>query len=334
MVSIANLIKQEPRWSIVVGDQQICIAIVINITGGYAATDFEQRKLRSRLGAHFDETSLSGIAKKLVRFAQRERIFLAYQVRQQLNSSVGDKQIEPAIVVIIKEESAKTREATPRHSQAGFASTILEESLAQVNVECVGLIHQVSHKDVFGAVAIDVACIDAHTGFGLSVSVDRSSSQQCVVYKRAVLLVDPELVGIAIVRYINIDPAIVVEVRSDDSQSVAEFFVDTRGDSYIFKDSVAFVVKEPVARRTKDTRRAIVSRSCGGVAVRAIRNGKIGIVHDHQIEPAVVIVVEERCACAPAWIIGPTLFGYIDKLSATFVQVHLIGTEIREVEIR
>src|SRR6185295_2131959 len=102
----------------------------------------------------------------------------------------------------------------------------------------------------------------------------------------------------------------------------------------IFENPVAFVVKESITGRTKDTRRAIVSRSRGGITVRTIRNRKISVVDDHQIEPAVAVVIEERCARAPAQIISATLFGDVNKLSIAFVQIHLIGTEIREVQVR
>ncbi len=112
---------------------------------------------------------------------------------------------------------------------------------------------------------------------------------------------------------------------------MTKLFTDSRRHSDVFKYSVAFIVKKPVTRRAKDTRRAIVSRGRSGVTIRTIRNRKICIVDDHQIEPSVAIVIEERRARAPARIVGPTLPGDIDKLSVTFIQIHLIRTEIREV---
>ena len=73
-----------------------------------------------------------------------------------------------------------------------------------------------SHKDVFSAITVKISGIDAHTCLSLSVSVDSSARQKRIVDKRAILLVKPELVGISIIGNINVDPTIVVEIRSDD----------------------------------------------------------------------------------------------------------------------
>ena len=136
---------------------------------------------------------------------------------------------------------------------------------------------------------------------------------------------------IAIVRNVDVDPAIVVEIRGDYSQTMAKLFVDSCRHGYVFKDSVALVVKETIARRAKHTRRAVVFRGRSGVTGRTVSDRKIGVVNDHQIKPAVTIVIEERRACAPARIVSPTLFRNIDKLAAAFVEIHLVRTEIRKV---
>ena len=76
MVSVFNLIKKQPRWSIVVGDENVRIAIVINITERGAATDFQKLKLRTNLIYYLNKTPLPGVTKKLIRLAQRKRILL------------------------------------------------------------------------------------------------------------------------------------------------------------------------------------------------------------------------------------------------------------------
>src|SRR5262245_57943852 len=164
-----------------------------------------------------------------------------------------------------------------------------------------------SHKDVFGTIAVEISGIDAHTSLGLSVTIHSGASQKRIVDKRAVLLVDPELVGIPIVCNIDVYPTIVIEIRRNYSQAMPKIFVDSRRHSYLFKGPLALVVKESIAWRAKDAWSAIVSRSGGSVTGGIIRNRKIGIVHDHQIQPAVTIVIEESCACGPARIVSPTL---------------------------
>src|SRR6185503_6379356 len=122
MISVPHLIEKQPRWSIVVRDQKIGIAIVINITERSTTPNFQQRKLR--LIDDLNKTPFPRIAKQLIRLAQRKRILLPHQLRQQLHCAIRDEQIEPPIVVVIKEERAETREATTGHPEPRFTRAI------------------------------------------------------------------------------------------------------------------------------------------------------------------------------------------------------------------
>src|SRR5678816_3744823 len=115
---------------------------------------------------------------------------------------------------------------------------------------------------------------------------------------------------------------------------MTKLLIDSRRHRYVLKNSIAFVVKQAIPRRTKDARRAIVFRSRGGVAGRTVVDRELGVVDDHQIEPAVTIVIEERRTRAPARIISSTLLRHINKTSRTLVEIHLIRTEIRKIKVR
>src|SRR5262249_27865863 len=154
------------------------------------AADLEHQKLR--LIQDLNKVPLPRIAEELIRLAQRKRILLTDQLRQQLHRTIRDEQVEPTIVIVIKEERAKTRKATPGHSQSGFARAIFEERPAQIHVKRVGLIHQVRDKDVFKAIAVDVRGIDTHSRFSLSIPIHGAAGQQRLIHKRSILLVDPE----------------------------------------------------------------------------------------------------------------------------------------------
>src|ERR1044072_3469538 len=109
MTPIPDLIQKQPCWSIVIRNDEIRVPIVINITKRCPTTHLQLRKLRIN---NLNKTPLSRIVKELIRLAQRKRIFLLHQLRQQLHRSIRNKEIEPPIVVIIKEERPETREAT------------------------------------------------------------------------------------------------------------------------------------------------------------------------------------------------------------------------------
>ena len=92
-------------------------------------------------------------------------------------------------------------------------------------------------------------------------------------------------------------------------------------------------MKQPVARRAKNFWRAIVSRSGSGVAGGVPVNREIGIVQHHQVKPAIPIIVKEGSARAPAFIVGARLLRDINKGPVALVQIHLVMTEISNVEI-
>src|SRR6185369_10782737 len=112
-----------------------------------------------------------------------------------------------------------------------------------------------------------------------------------------------------------------------------ELSIDTCCNRHVFKRAVTTVVKETIAGRTENTRRAVVPGACRRITIRAVRNRKISVVHHHQIEPAITIVVEKTRGGAPTRIVGRRVLRHIVKRTVAFVEIHLVRTEIGEIEI-
>src|ERR1041385_3260770 len=127
-------------------------------------------------------------------------------------------------------------------------------------------------EDVVGAITIKVTRVDTHACFSFAVAIDRSAGQQRVVTKCSVLLVNPKLIRIPIIRNVNVYPTILVEIRCDHPQPMTELFIDTGLDSYVCKSAIASVVKEPIAWSTKHSWRAIVFRRRRRIARRTVGN--------------------------------------------------------------
>jgi hypothetical protein len=53
------------------------------------------------------------------------------------------------------------------------------------------------------SVAVEVGNIHAHASFGYAVSIDCTPTNVRFVLESAILLVDPQLVGVAIIGYVN-----------------------------------------------------------------------------------------------------------------------------------
>ena len=106
--------------------------------------------------------------------------------------------------------------------QTALGRAIFVESLADVQVERVALVVQIGDEQILVAVTVDVAEIDAHASLGLSHPVDRHAGQQRLVAERArSALVDPELIRVAVVGDVDVEPAIVVVVGGEHAESAA-----------------------------------------------------------------------------------------------------------------
>jgi hypothetical protein len=87
----------------------------------------------------------------------------------------------------------------------------------------VPLARELGDEQVFVAIAIEVACIDAHASpFASPVSAERNTGEERRIREGAVVLVDPQLVRRAVVGDKDIDPAVAIEVSGRDTERRAD----------------------------------------------------------------------------------------------------------------
>src|SRR5437016_14187921 len=110
------------------------------------------------------------------------------------------------------------------HSQTRLAGAILKQAFSQIREERIGLVHQVSDKDVFSSVRVKVSGINTHASLSFAVSVEGGAGQKRFILEGAVLLIDPELVRIAIVSNVDIRPAITIKIGGDQAQAMTKLF--------------------------------------------------------------------------------------------------------------
>ena len=108
MIFIPNIVDQQPHRAAIVGHHDIGIAIVVHITKCGAAADLRQFEDLPRLRRNLFESTIAKIAKQLVCLMQGINIACSYQGRNGPHTSVGDKQIEPAIIVVVKPAGPET----------------------------------------------------------------------------------------------------------------------------------------------------------------------------------------------------------------------------------
>src|SRR5262245_61023927 len=103
MVSIADVVHEQPDAAAVVADEDILIAVVVDITEGSAAACFRQFEYCTSLAADIFETRVVQIAKQELALIVRK--WLADAAFRHDDHAVDGQQIEPSVVVVIEPRS-------------------------------------------------------------------------------------------------------------------------------------------------------------------------------------------------------------------------------------
>ena len=136
------------------------------------------------------------------------------------------RSVQQAVVVDVEPGGAEAGEATARCAETRARALLLEVAAAVVDVEIVALAGQVGDEQILVAVVVGVAGVHAHAGLGLAVGAERGARQQPEVLERAVLLVHPQQVRLAVVGDVEVDPAVAVEVGGRHAQRRPEVVGD------------------------------------------------------------------------------------------------------------
>src|SRR5437016_6683818 len=88
----------------------------------------------------------------------------------RINVTVGNEDIEPAVVVIVEEASAKAQHFTGRSCKAGLITDLVEEAPAIVLPKVVGGSLKVGNVQIEPAVVIKVSQRHTHGRHGLALS--------------------------------------------------------------------------------------------------------------------------------------------------------------------
>ena len=144
----------------------------------------------------------------VVALVQRVRTLSLHETPERGDRAVDREDVKPAVVVEVEPQRAESRIGEAPGPEPRYRTPILEQSGSIVDVQRIGLVDQMGHKQVFVAVGIEVASIDAHAGLRNPPVIQRDTCQDRHVSEGAVLLVDPQLVLLTIVGDIDVDPPV------------------------------------------------------------------------------------------------------------------------------
>src|SRR5215467_3585207 len=92
-----------------------------------------------------------------------------------INVAIGEKQIEPAVIVIIEEAGAPTQKWNGRVCDTRGIAHISKTGLAVVAIECVVVVGKVGDRKIHLAIAVVVADSNSHRRLLAAFVVERET---------------------------------------------------------------------------------------------------------------------------------------------------------------
>src|SRR6185295_4711764 len=200
-------------------------------------------------------------------------------------------------------------------------------------VKGVVVVVEVSDKQIKVAVVIVVTNRYAHAALFAAIFVYRSAGKKPDLFKGAVAVIFIEEVRCRVVSYKDINQTIFIEITTDDAHAVVAIRIEhTCFLCDVDKGAVSFVVIKSVAvaRQTPRTTlhgHSFVLTQTAFPKLRKILEVEGDVVCHHQIEFAVVVVINKSSASGPTGIRNSGSFRYISKRSVAIIFEKMIRTD-------
>src|SRR5207244_4777244 len=200
-------------------------------------------------------------------------------------------------------------------------------AIAIVAKEHVAFIGKVSDNDVGKTIVIVIAEVHAHAGEGLSVFVVSHSGKQARLAKRTVSVVVIKKALHRIVGHEDIRNPVPAVISKCHPKALAMRIRDSGFLGNIRKRSVSIVVIENVGHTFVIVRMAVSTISRPLLSAKAVGfEAPVHITCDEEIELAVVVVIEEPCAGAPAACTDSGFSGHVSKRSVSIVVIQGVSS--------
>src|SRR5205823_2359041 len=198
---------------------------------------------------------------------------------------------------IIEELYAPAAHEPSRTADSGCTGYVVKGFVVSIAINGVHLLVNVGDEQVLPAILIEVCGVDAHARSSASVLAESNTGGEANFFKFAVAAVSKEKILDGVVRDKKIHPAVIVDIRRNNSPRLAENFTDARLRRYVRECAITVVVEEQAARRRINTWNAVKTFAGALIAAELV----LGFIEldepaNEQIEFAVVVIVEPDCA--------------------------------------
>ncbi len=227
--------------------------------------------------------------------------------------AVHDIEIEPAVVVIVKELSGPS---PARIVRAGFTRDVGERQVPIVVPEKVSLAHvivsDIRDVNVKQAVIVKVSPIHVHALLGI-----KADGGLCLVSKSAVAVVNVKTVCPKIIGYVQVFESVIVGIAMPQIQRPAGG-VDAADFRHISEGSVLIVMKHSHAAAILGSLKTFWKKpGCAGMK----DVDWLEIRANEQINVAIIVIIKGNCLDGVHVAIKSRRFGNIAKFSIAQVQV-------------
>ena len=197
--------------TIVGGDQQIEVAIAIEVAVGQTASDFRLIETAAGFGGDIAESSLA-IVEKQLRWLRVSDV-AADVAHGLVDVAIGHGEIQPAVEVDVEKGAAESQAVSGGDPTPDWGA-MSSKTLAAEPVEADHFVVEVGDGDAGRAGVVEIGDVDAHAGARLAFGAEGDSSLDGDFFECAVALVAVELVGLGVVGDEQIGPAIAVRHRA------------------------------------------------------------------------------------------------------------------------
>ena len=168
----------------------------------------------------------------------------------------------------------------------------------------------------------------------LPVTGSATPGQQRRVLERAVAPVHPQLVLLAVIGDVDVDPPVPIEVGGGQSKAGSVLARDAGGDADVGEGAIPAVEVQPAGQRLVAVGRAVVPRARGAGARRVVLQAVTQVAGDVQIQPSVPVDVHKRRGRAPGRMVGSATRRPIREGAVAVVVPQLVGrVELGQVQI-
>src|SRR5882762_170540 len=228
-------------WAVVGGDQQIEIAVAIEIAIGKPSSDLGLTEAAADFTGHVYERSLPAVQEKLRRLRVSDAADIAHRV---IDMPVYNRQIERAIQIGIEKHASESQlifRRQPYSALRGYVNIIA----AGKPVEPRHFVIEIRDSHSRVSRRVEVGHIDAHTVARSAVRGKCDAGIQCDIFNRTVALIPIKFVGLRVIGYQQITPAVAIVVEHGHAQGLRAAVKNSARGRDILKGSITAIAKQP-----------------------------------------------------------------------------------------